>query len=44
VKGNRSGGIVLHSNDLRKAKVPFRLDRQVKASAVRLQNNIIARK
>jgi hypothetical protein len=40
VNGNKSRGIVLIGNDLRKAKVPYRLDSSVKSHEVRALNNI----
>jgi len=42
ISGNKSRGIAIAGNDLRKTKVPYRLDSSVKANEVTALNNIAA--
>jgi polygalacturonase len=44
VKGDKSRGIILHNNDLRRAKVPYRLENGARAEEVKAQNNFLSGK
>jgi hypothetical protein len=44
VSGERSQGIVLHGNDLRRARIPYRVKPQARKSAVHMGNNVVSGK
>jgi hypothetical protein len=44
VSGDRSDGIVLHSNDLRQARIPYRIKPQTRKGAVHMSNNVVSGK
>lgn len=44
VKGNKSRGIILHTNDLRQVKVPYRLENGAQTAEIKEVNNFTARK